>query len=207
MVDRSLNNDWERCGKKKLWSNFRYYYYCIWWEELRKDVGRRNYGPISGITTTASDGRKWGKMWEEEIMVQFQVLLLLHLMGGTEERSKPSVKIINIWTKIEPRVFSPPWHNSPYRTRIPSLSKLHNHTQTHHIWWDSSGRAFSPTKKHRPAHHTTFTRDKHPCLQWDSYPQPQQAISHRPMLLTAWWLGSEKPEHTEYKLGVLPFWS
>jgi hypothetical protein len=37
-----------------------------------------------------------GKMWEEEVMVQFQVLLLLHLMEETEERSKTSVRIMNI---------------------------------------------------------------------------------------------------------------
>jgi len=47
-----------------------------------------------------------GMMWEEAVMAQFQVLLLLHLMGETEERSKPSVRIM--WTKIEPRVFLPP---------------------------------------------------------------------------------------------------
>jgi hypothetical protein len=127
-------------------------------------------------------------------------------MEETEERSKTSVRIMNIWTKTEPRVSPPPRHNSPYWTRIPSLSKHHNHTQTHHIWWDSSGWVISPTKRHQPAHHTTFTRDKHSCLQWDLNPQPQQAISHRTMTWTTWWLGSAKPGHIKYQSQVPPFW-
>ena len=28
-----------------------------------------------------------------------------------------------------------------------SLLRLHDHTQTHHTWWDSSGRVNSPTQR------------------------------------------------------------
>jgi hypothetical protein len=146
-----------------------------------KDVGGRSYGPISGITTTVFDRRYWGK---------------------EQNFSQDNECLNQDWTQSIPS----PRHNSPYWTRIPSLSKHHNHTQTHHIWWDFSGWVNSPTKRHQPAHHTTFTRDKHSCLQWDLNPQAQQAISHRTMTWTTWWLGSEKPGHTKYQSRVPPFW-
>jgi len=39
------------------------------------------------------------------------------------------------------------WCNSLYWTKASSLSKLHDHTQTHNTLWDSSGRMIIP--KHR----------------------------------------------------------
>jgi len=38
--------------------------------------------------------------------------------------------------------------------------------------------------------HTTLTRDRHPCPQWDMNPQSQQASTHRPMPYTTLPLGS-----------------
>jgi hypothetical protein len=38
--------------------------------------------------------------------------------------------------------------------------------------------------------HTTITRDRRPCLRWDSNPRSQQANGHRPTTLTARPLGS-----------------
>jgi len=43
-----------------------------------------------------------------------------------------------------------PWHNSPpgdQGTRVPSLSWLHDNSQTHQSWLDSSGRVISPTQR------------------------------------------------------------
>ena len=42
-----------------------------------------------------------------------------------------------------------PWHNSPYRAKAP-LSRIHDHTQTHHTRQDSSGRVTSPTQRPVP---------------------------------------------------------
>jgi hypothetical protein len=39
------------------------------------------------------------------------------------------------------------WSNSPYWARASSLLRLHDHTQTHHTRWHSSGRGMSPTQK------------------------------------------------------------
>jgi hypothetical protein len=41
-----------------------------------------------------------------------------------------------------------PWHNSPCWARDSSLSRLHDHTQTHHIRYGSSGRVISLTQRH-----------------------------------------------------------
>ena len=48
----------------------------------------------------------------------------------------------------QPYVSSPPlpWRNSPQWARASLLSRLHNHTQTHHTWQVSSGRVINPTQ-------------------------------------------------------------
>jgi hypothetical protein len=43
--------------------------------------------------------------------------------------------------------FSIQWRNSPQWARASSLSRLHDHTQTHHTRWDSSGRVISPSQR------------------------------------------------------------
>jgi len=60
--------------------------------------------------------------------------------------------------------------NSPQWARASSLSRLHDHTQTHDIRKDSSGRAISHTCT---CQHTTLTTDRHPCPRWDSNLQSQ----------------------------------
>ena len=52
---------------------------------------------------------------------------------------------------------------------------LHVHTRQ-----DSSGRGIGPSQLHLPVRHRTFTRDKHPCLRWDSNTQSQLASGRRP---------------------------
>jgi hypothetical protein len=43
--------------------------------------------------------------------------------------------------------------------RASSLSSLHDHTQTHHTLYDSSGQVISPTKRH-----TTLKRHRNLCI-------------------------------------------
>ena len=43
-----------------------------------------------------------------------------------------------------------PWHSNPQWSRAYSLSAIHDHTQTHHTRWDSSGRVISPTQRPLP---------------------------------------------------------
>ena len=39
-----------------------------------------------------------------------------------------------------------PWRNSPQWTKASPLSRIHDHTQTHHTQQDSSGRVINPKK-------------------------------------------------------------
>jgi hypothetical protein len=52
-----------------------------------------------------------------------------------------------------------PRRNSPYQTRTSSLSRLHDHTQTHHTRQYYSGRVISPTQRLLPddTHHSQET--------------------------------------------------
>ena len=59
----------------------------------------------------------------------------------------------------------------PLVGRASSLSWLHDHIQTHHTRWDSSGRVISSAHRPLPDH----TQHSHPCSRWDSNPQSQQA--------------------------------
>ena len=43
-----------------------------------------------------------------------------------------------------------PQYSSPQQARASWLSRLHDHTQTHHIWQDSSGQVISPTQRLLP---------------------------------------------------------
>jgi len=42
------------------------------------------------------------------------------------------------------------WCNSPQRAKASSLSRIHDHTQTHHTQQDSSGRVISQTQRPLP---------------------------------------------------------
>jgi hypothetical protein len=52
-----------------------------------------------------------------------------------------------------------PWRNSPQWTRASSLSRLHDHTQTHHTRQDSSRRVIFPSQRPLPdnTHHSQET--------------------------------------------------
>ena len=72
---------------------------------------------------------------------------------------------------------------------VVSLLRLHDHTQTHHTWYDSSGWVISPTQRPLPENTQHTQRDRHPCHQWDSSLQFQQVKDYRPTPLTTWPLG------------------
>ena len=58
-----------------------------------------------------------------------------------------------------------------------------NHTQTHHTWQDSTGRAISPSQRPLPKN-TQHSQGAD--IQWHSNKQTQQASSHRPTPQTTW---------------------
>ena len=75
---------------------------------------------------------------------------------------------------IEMKLFL--WCNSPYWTKVSSLSRLHDHTQTHNTLWASSGRLISP--KNRPLPHNTQhsqTKDMHAPARFE----PENLTSER----------------------------
>jgi hypothetical protein len=64
-----------------------------------------------------------------------------------------------------------------------SYVRFHDHTQTHHTRWDSSGRVISPMQRPLPDQHNTNKRQTG--IPWrDSNPYSQQAIGRRPTPLT-----------------------
>ena len=71
------------------------------------------------------------------------------------------------------------WRNSPTRARAASCSTFVDHTLHTTV-----GRTPLDEGSARPStwHHTTLTRNKHPCPQRDSNPQSQQASGRRPRL-------------------------
>jgi hypothetical protein len=76
-------------------------------------------------------------------------------------------------------LFLSPWRNSPQWDRASSLSRFHDHTQTHHtrvgLLWTSD----QPDAKTSTWQHTTLTKDRHPRPWRNSNPQPQQASGRR----------------------------
>ena len=64
--------------------------------------------------------------------------------------------------------------------RVSSLSRLHDHTQTHHSLYKSSGRVISPVQRRLPTQHRARTRYWHPCPRRNSNPQSQYVRGHRP---------------------------
>ena len=73
----------------------------------------------------------------------------------------------------------PPWRKSPQWVRASSLSKLHDHTQTHHTRYDSPGRVISATQRPLPDS-TQKSQQTHPCPRRDSKLQSQQVSGCRP---------------------------
>ena len=51
-----------------------------------------------------------------------------------------------------------PWRSSTQWANASSLSRIHDHTQTHHTRQDSSGRVISPTKRRLPDYTTLNKR-------------------------------------------------
>jgi len=51
------------------------------------------------------------------------------------------------WRKNKVIIHFSPWRNRPQWARASSLPRFNNHTQTHHIRKDSSGRVISPTQR------------------------------------------------------------
>ena len=72
-----------------------------------------------------------------------------------------------------------PWRNRPQGARTSSLLVLHNHTQTHHTWWNSTGQVISPAHRHVPANRTLRSW-RHPSHEGESNLQSQQASGRRP---------------------------
>jgi len=68
---------------------------------------------------------------------------------------------------------------SPQWGRGSSLSRPHDHTQTPHTRWDSSGRVISSSQRPLPEN-TQHSQQKSTHTLWDSNPRPQQASGRRP---------------------------
>ena len=74
--------------------------------------------------------------------------------------------------------------NSPQWARASSFSRLHDHTQTHHTRYDSSGRVISQTQ--RPlSDNTQQSQETDIDARRDPNPQSRQASGHRPTPQTA----------------------
>ena len=71
--------------------------------------------------------------------------------------------------------FFPPVQQ-PQWVQASSLVRFRDHTQTHHIRQDSSGRVISPSQRQLPAQHAKFRRDVHPCYWQNSNPQSRPQI-------------------------------
>jgi hypothetical protein len=52
-----------------------------------------------------------------------------------------------------------------------------DHTQTHHSWWDSSGREISSSQRSLPDNTPHSQQKTHPSPRWDSNPQ---SVGERP---------------------------
>jgi hypothetical protein len=83
----------------------------------------------------------------------------------------------------------PPWRNSPSWARAPSLSWLHDYTQTHHTLVGLLSTSDQPDAKTPMWQHTTLTTDRHPCPGLDTNSQSQHANGGRPTPYTARPLG------------------
>ena len=64
------------------------------------------------------------------------------------------------------------------------VSRSHSIEHTHLI--NSSEQVISSLQRLLPPQHTTDTRDKHPCPQWDSNLQSQQSGRFRPTHYAVW---------------------
>ena len=71
--------------------------------------------------------------------------------------------------------------NSPQWARASTLSRLHDHTQTHHTRYLSYGPVTSLMQRPLPHKHTIHKWDRHPWPPWDSNPQSHQASGNRPV--------------------------
>ena len=83
-------------------------------------------------------------------------------------------------TRDETCKFSFFWHNSPQWARASSFMRFLEHTQ----WRTTVGRTpldELSARRRDLCQHTTLTRDKHPCPQWDSNPQSEQVSGCKPM--------------------------
>ena len=58
------------------------------------------------------------------------------------------------------RTWFSPWLDSPQCTRASSLSRLHDHTQTHHTRYDSSGQVIRPRQSPLPDN-TQLSQETH----------------------------------------------
>ena len=81
------------------------------------------------------------------------------------------------------------WRNSPTRARTALLLRFLGHTQGHATVGGTFCTRNRPVALTCISQHTTLTRDRPPCAQWDSNPQSQKASGRSPSLLTARPLG------------------
>ena len=115
-----------------------------------KRAGREDYSPNPILY--------WGKdhmalYLHSPISINAMTLKEAHgqRLLGTSELLFPS-KFKLLWMYVCMHVcmyFFPPWRYSPKWAR-PSLSKLHDYTQTHHIQLNSFGRVISPKQRPLP---------------------------------------------------------
>jgi hypothetical protein len=68
---------------------------------------------------------------------------------------------------------------APWGPKPPHFSRLHDHTLFGHTTLSRTPLNEWPARR-RDLYLTTLTRDRHPCLRWDSNPQSQQASGRRP---------------------------
>jgi hypothetical protein len=77
------------------------------------------------------------------------------------------------------------WRNSPTRARTVLLLRFLGHTQGHATVGGTFCMRDRPVAQTSISQHTTLTRERPPCPQWDSNPQSQKASGRSPSPLTA----------------------
>ena len=109
-------------------------------------------------------------------------LILLDLTTCTifgEQYKSPSSSLCNfVHSPVTSSLFFfLPWRNSPQWAKVSSLSRIHDHTQTYHTRYDSSGRMISPTQRPLPDNKQHSQETDIHAPRRDSNPQSQQASS------------------------------
>ena len=93
-------------------------------------------------------------------------MLFIYLCTSYAKHFKLSCWMLHIMNTADviKNILYLPWRNSPQWAKASSLSRIHHHIQTHHIRWNPSGRAISPTQRppHDNTQHSQTTDIHHP---------------------------------------------